>query len=142
MRKATTAATLSLLALGACMTVEAAGRQTNQQLPQEETTQTGLTAAIDRTTGRLRPLTQAETAELAAKAAAMRQASSQGITSGATTARQRTPGDGFTVHPDGTRSKRLPPDAMDQLTATRNRDGRISVQEGQDPRQERTEVSE
>lgn len=140
MKKATTAISLSLLALGACMTAGAAESQGTQQ-PQQQAAATDSMVAIDPATGRLRPVTQAEAAELSQKAAAMRPAS-RSAARAAVSSWDQPVSSGMSVLPNGTRSKRVPPEAISALTAVRNADGSLNVDESEHPRQARTEVSE
>lgn len=143
MKKATPVLLLGGLALAACLQAHAAEPQATQP---EATADTGnaLMVGIDARTGKLRPLTAAETRALSAKAAAMPRQNAASARRAPRTmdearATQRR-------HANGAMSIRAPLSTVTYMQATRSADGRLSIGETQgDSRPtapQSTEVSE
>ncbi|MCC8553778.1 post-PEP-CTERM-1 domain-containing protein [Xanthomonas hortorum] len=96
---------------------------------QEATTRIGVKAGIDPITGKLRPLTDAESAALDQQAASSARSSAARTTVPQTEAAARA-----TVRrlPNGTVVRKLPASRMMSLTATRQADGHLVIEHSND----------
>lgn len=125
MKKATPALLLAGLAVSACL--QAAEPQATQP---QDTADTGNAAmvGIDAKTGKLRPLTAAEARALSAKAAAMPRGHGSSFAAVPRTDAQSR----LTVrhHANGGVSVRVPLSAMNEMSVTRDAQGRLQSVEG------------
>ena len=131
MRLARPASLLSGMALSLCLSAQAAetpAPQAKQPVPQAQAgTSNDVNVGIDARTGKLRPLTAAESKALADKANAMQKRSdSQWDKAPKTAAEARAT---LRTHAGGAASMRVPTDAMSSMTVSRDADGKLSFSE-------------
>ncbi|GAA5001294.1 hypothetical protein FNZ56_09975 [Pseudoluteimonas lycopersici] len=126
MKKATPALLLAGLAVSACLQAQAAEPQTTQPEATADTSN-AVMVGIDARTGKLRPLTAAEARTLSARAAAMPRGHGSFAAIPRTDAQSRA-----TVrrHANGGVSVRVPLSTMNQISVTRDAEGRLQTNEG------------
>jgi hypothetical protein len=127
---------ITVAALMAGLTLGFAAQAAEQQEPAvTETTYAGVTVGIDPATGKLRPLTAAESKRLSAamvgKSAQRHGNQPRNATEAGKTRR---------VHADGSVSVRVPADQMSQLNATVGADGKVTMYEGAVPAPRKEEI--
>ncbi len=130
MRLARPASLLSGMALSLCLSAQAAEAPASQKEPASQA-QSGagndVNVGIDAKTGKLRPLTAAESKALADKANAMqKRGDSQWDKAPKTAAEARAT---LRTHPGGAASMRVPTDAMSSMTVSRDADGKLLFSE-------------
>ena len=126
MKKATPALLLGGLAVAACLQAHAAEPQAAQP---EATTDAANSAmvGIDARTGKLRPLTAAEVRALSAKSAKMQRGRGSFAAIPRTDAESRLT---LRRHANGAVSVRVPLSMMNQISVTRDAQGRLQATEG------------
>jgi len=129
---------ITVAALMAGLTLGFTAQAAEQQEPAvTETTYAGVTVGIDPVTGKLRPLTAAESKLLSgamigkAKPAAGQRNQPRNALEARATKR---------VHADGSVSVRVPADQMSQIEATIGADGKVMLHEGAAPAVRKEEV--
>ena len=127
MKKATPALLLAGLAVSACLQAQAAEPQANQPQAAADTGN-AVMVGIDAKTGKLRPLTATEARKLAAKAAAMPRGHGSSFAAVPRTEAQSR----LTVrhHANGGVSVRVPLSAMNEISVSRDAEGRLQSSEG------------
>ena len=127
MKKATPALLLAGLAVSACLQAQAAEPQANQPQAADDTAN-AMMVGIDARTGKLRPLTANEAKALAARAAAMPRGHGSSFA-----AMPRTEAEARRTvrhHANGGVSVRVPLSAMNEITVSRDAEGRLQSSEG------------
>jgi hypothetical protein len=127
MKKTTFALALAGLAVSACLQAQAAEPQA-VQAETAATADNAVMVGIDARTGKLRPLTPTEARALAAKAATMPRRGGSSFAAGPRTDAQSR----MTVrhHANGGVSVRVPLSAMNQISVSRDAQGRLQSSEG------------
>lgn len=127
---------ITVAALMAGLTLGFAAQAAEQQEPAAtETTYAGVTVGIDPATGKLRPLTAAESKRLS-DAMVGKSAQRQGNQPRNATEAGKT----RRVHADGSVSVRVPADQMSQINATVGADGQVTLYEGAVPAPRKEEI--